>query len=168
MSQLGQSETPIWLQADPSSSKALFASPNDLWEAAQSYFNWAMNNPILNNIPVVFRGVRSFATESKPRALSIRGFATYCGVSVKKIEKYRTMDGFDNVMDVVDQIIYTQKFEYAAVNIMNPGLIARDLDISEKIDIGGGKRPVKTINVNALSTDTLEEILNAQEEDDSE
>lgn len=162
-------DLPLWLRAEPFSTKAApFNSPEELWSAAQAYFEWASWSPIETEVSTFYLGQHKTGTENRPRAFSMKSLATFAGTTVRKIDALRSDDDYAEVLEVIDQIIYTQKFEFAAVGVMNPNFIARDLDMSEKLDLGGGKTPVRTLDVGKLSTSVLEEILNAQnpEEED--
>lgn len=104
----------------------LFATPELLWDAACEYFEWCTNNPILD--PRNNQGAKI------PRPFTIDGFLLYVGASRNYLFEFKrncTKD-FLAVIVQIEQTIYNQKFEHAAVGIFKDNLIARDLGLSDK------------------------------------
>jgi len=49
------------------------------------------------------------------------------------LESYKAKgEGWAEAVELVEQAIYNQKFEYAAAGLMNATIIARDLGLAEK------------------------------------
>lgn len=127
-----------------------FASPEALMEECQKYFTFCDENPI---IEIDYKGKDAERVELyRPRAYTITGMMVYLGLSSRylaqmeaewkeyvsrddkdltpaQIEKKHNAQGFLTMLARIKDIIYTQKFEFAAVNMMNTYMISRELGI---------------------------------------
>lgn len=112
-----------------------FKTPDELWEAAVEYFEWNRDNPLSEAKIVSFRGSSTIETLPKLRAMTFVAFSLFVGISLERYWSLRTRDGFERVMEDIDNIIRTQKFEGAAADLLNPNLIARDLGLAEKSEV---------------------------------
>lgn len=106
-------------------------TPDALWGKAVEYFEWVDKNPLKEDklsSGAVFR-------MDKMRAMTIRGFCLFAGVDQKTFAAYEGRDNFLPITMRIRDIIYTQKFEGAAADLLNPNIIARELGLSEKSDV---------------------------------
>ena len=120
----------------------LFSDPNILLAEGIKYFEWCVENPLyktevrtvslpkglgsqveLVQVPVL----RAFTWHGLEQFLRVSSFQHY-----KKNPKY---SAFFHVMEFFDSVIYRQKFEGAAANLLDPGIISRDLGLKDKSDI---------------------------------
>jgi hypothetical protein len=116
----------------------LFKTPQLLWEAACEYFQWCEDNPIeaYEN-----KGTKNVNLIKFRRPFTLKGFCLYCDASENWYKEFR--DGLDKekdkgffaITDKIESIIYTQKFDGAAIGIFNANIIARDLGLSDKQSI---------------------------------
>lgn len=117
----------------------LFLTPHDLMEAAADYFEWCEEHPILEEQVNIWQGVVIRTDISKVRSFTIRGLATYLGLTAAKIKSYGNKGAeWEEVLEFIDQVIYTQKFENAAAGMLNPTMITRDLGLVDKQDVKTG------------------------------
>lgn len=82
------------------------------------------------------------------RAMTVSGLCIFLDISQQAWGEYRDRDGFGEVTSRVDEIIRTQKFEGASAGLLNANIIARDLGLADKSELGGaGGGPIvfKTI-----------------------
>lgn len=139
----------------------LFASPKLMWNAACQYFNWCVDNPI--------KDPRSFGGKQMiQRPFTMEGLCRYlnCNTAYFRTFKSRLTDadeGFDTVINNIEETVYQQKFENAAIGVYNQSIIARDLGLTEKTD-STIKADIHTIDYTKLSDAALEEIANAGSE----
>lgn len=137
----------------------IIQDPQALWENACEYFQWCINNPI--NI-IDFRGKDVEKIElPHPRVFQKPALAVACGVSKWEIlsDLRNVSADFSEVITRIEEIIYTQKFEHAAVGVFNASIIARDLGLKENIDhTTNDKDIVKDIT---LTDEQFKEALNA-------
>jgi len=114
----------------------LFASPELMWDAACEYFQWCEDNP-WNKVETTIKpngiDIKTIPTE---RPFTIHGLCLYLDCNTqyfsdfKKNIKEKDKD-FSLVITRIEQTIYKQKFEGAAVGAFNANIIARDLGLSD-------------------------------------
>lgn len=112
----------------------LFATPELLWEAACEYFEWCENNPW--KMKEALKGGEMAGTVMDiptARPYTLTGLALYLGASETFWREFRkgAKNDFLSVIDQIEQVIYTQKFEGAAVGAFNANIIARDLGLKD-------------------------------------
>lgn len=113
----------------------LFATPELLWEAAKEYFEWCDNNPVLKEDYVGKDADRVERQLQRPYTIS--GLCIYLDASRHWWNEFRanaTKD-FLEVITRIDEIIYSQKFDGAAVGVFNQSIIARDLGLVDKKEV---------------------------------
>lgn len=109
--------------------------PDELWEKALEYFEWMDLHPWYKNEAVKSGdsvGVIIKIPTSRPFTQS--GFCVFAGISMTTFETYAVTEEFLGVTTRIREIMYTQKFEGAAVGAYNANIIARDLGLTDKID----------------------------------
>lgn len=126
----------------------LFATPELLWDSACEYFTWSEDNPIKDS--------RSFGGQAKvQRPFTMQGLCLFLGCNTAYFRQFKetcTKD-FSTIIQDIEDIVFQQKFELAAIGILKENIIARDLGLSEKI-----KQDVaidKPVDFDKLSTDDL-------------
>lgn len=115
----------------------IFSSPDQMYARCVEYFEWVRDNPLIEKKIFQFQGGIVPGENEKPRAMTLVAMCTFLGCSRDAWENYRKREGFAEVCELVDNIIYTQKFELAAADLLNVQLIARDLNLREKIEQTG-------------------------------
>jgi len=115
----------------------LFTTPELLWKAACEYFQWCENNPIkaYDN-----KGTKNVNLVSFRRPFTLKGFCLYCDATEhwyyefkKALDDEKDKD-FLYICHKIEDIIYNQKFEGAAIGIFNANIIVRNLGLSENIN----------------------------------
>lgn len=94
----------------------------------------------------------------KPRAFSKRGLAVFLGIPESRLATYKKRQdpAWQEAVEMIEQAIFTQKFELAAVNVFNAGLISRDLGLVDKQQVGGIEdAPPLTFNFNPIASGTF-------------
>lgn len=132
----------------------IFATPDELWNAACEYFQWCDNNPLVeveqaksgsfklgedkDGKPIA---VPNLIELPKMRAYTLQGLCIYLDCNTKYIYDFEDgMKGkdddlskaFSEILSRIREVIYTQKFTGAAAGFLNPNLIARSLGLSER------------------------------------
>jgi hypothetical protein len=137
----------------------LFASPDLMWEAACEYFTWCARNPIVDP--------RSFGGKQKiQRPFTMEGLCRYldCNTSYFRVFKKQLPpddEGFNTVIINIEEAVYQQKFENAAIGVYNQNIISRDLGLSDKNETKIEATVSDEIDYDKLSDAALEEIINA-------
>lgn len=106
-------------------------TPKALWQKAIEYFEWVEDNPLQEQ---KLSSGEIFAMD-KMRAMTIRGFCLFAGIDQQTFANYEVSDNFFGITTRIRDIIYQQKFEGAAADLLNPNIIARELGLAEKSDV---------------------------------
>lgn len=127
----------FWKKRSKHGRDKLFASPELLWDAACEYFTWCDDNPIEAEDN---KGTKNVNTVKFNRPYTLKGFCIFCDASENWFKEFRKAlteeknNDFLSVIRKIEDIIYTQKFEGAAIGIFNANIIARDLGLSDKTE----------------------------------
>lgn len=156
----------FWKARSKHGRNRLFASAELLWEACCEYFQWVEDNPLLEMKPFAYQGVVIQEPVAKMRAMTINGLCLFLDIDETTWRAWREVDDFSMVVSKAEKIIYEQKFTGAAADLLNPNIIARDLGLADKKDIGSsdGTMTPRGIDASKLSTAALAEILAAADE----
>lgn len=125
----------FWLLRSKHGRDKLFSSPKLLWDAACEYFQWCKDHPITANQAV--KAGDHFGEQvmvDLDRPFTISGLCIYLDCDEDTLNNYGSNKDYKDYFGVVSKIkriIYTQKFEGAAVGIFNANIIARDLGLSD-------------------------------------
>lgn len=127
----------------------VYASSIELGKAIQDYFLWVQENPVkMKKIGMTKTGWDEYSY-TQPRAMTIEGLCAHIGIVSRLWRKWR--DERDDLQDLVAQtedIIFAQKFEYAALDVFNASLIARSLNLADRQEVSGPEgKPVEYSDV---------------------
>lgn len=78
----------------------------------------------------------------KMRAMTMTGLCLYLGVNEAYFRQFKKElpegeTDFSTVIANIEAVIYTQKFEGAAAELLNHNIIARDLGLADKSELTG-------------------------------
>lgn len=133
----------------------IYSSPEDLFKAANDYFQWVEENPLQEEQIIKYKDHYEKATVSKMRPYTLSGLCNFLDISEDCFRTYEKNEDFIAVTTRIRQIIYNQKFEGSAAGFLNPNIIARDLGLSDKKDITSNGETIKPIDwVNGSDKDT--------------
>lgn len=110
-------------------------TPQSLLKEAIEYFEWAEDNPLQEDKNGWYEGIACHTLVNKVRAFTLKGLCNYIAVPESRLRKYRQDEDYKEVMEMIDQVIYAQKFENAAAGLLNANIISRDLGLAEKQEI---------------------------------
>lgn len=118
----------------------LFETPELLWEAACEYFQWCQDNPLYEMKAFMYQGEIVKTELPKMRAMTLGQLCFYlhCNESYFRNFKIQLPEGeedFNAVIKEIEEVIYSQKFQGAAADLLNPNIIARDLGLSDKSQV---------------------------------
>lgn len=108
--------------------------PNDLWEKSLEYMEWLEKNP-LKEEKVFANGQRM--SINKMRAATITGFCLYAGICTSTFDNYSKDKAYLDIIKKIKDLFFSQKFEGAAADLLNPNIIARDLSLADVNKIQG-------------------------------
>lgn len=127
-------QDPYWIPVKPRRDP-IFETPDEMWEKCCEYFEYVKNNPLIENKVFQFRGGIVDGQIEKPRAMTNKGLCIFLGCTVHTWMNYRKREGFDLICEAVDNIIYTQKFELAAADLLNAGFIGKDIGLTDRTEV---------------------------------
>ncbi len=122
----------FWEARSSHGRKALWDSPEELWDACTQYFDWVDKNPLWETKPFNVNGEIQDAPIAKMRAMTIGGLCIFLGMDRRTWLEYRVKEGFSPIVALVDEAIRDQKFSGAAAGLLNSNIIARDLGLADK------------------------------------
>lgn len=126
----------FWKQRCTHGREMIFSSPTILWEACCEYFEatdarkWVKKDWVGKDAIPVERET------STPYTLS--GLYVFLDIDRTTWDLYRKREDFISVVTRVQDIMFAQKFEGAAVGAYNSSIIARDLGLKESTDVTTG------------------------------
>jgi hypothetical protein len=123
----------FWMMRSTHGREPIFASPELLWSAACEYFEWVHNNPLLEEKLFHAQGIITKDSVCKMRAMTIRGMCFFIGLSRQGWQEYSEKQDFSDIVSQIEDVIYTQKLEGAAADLLNANIIARELGLADKI-----------------------------------
>jgi len=110
----------------------IFSSPEILWEASKEYFEMTAKRVWVKKDWVGKDAVEVMRESSPP--FTISGLCLFLDICVNTWANYRNRTDFLPVITRIEQIMYTQKFEGAAIGAFNANIIARDLGLVDKVE----------------------------------
>lgn len=126
----------FWQLADYKGMNLKFNTPEELWDKACEYFEWCDDNPLYEM--KVFNGREGIVTKDVPkmRAYTLKHLCIFMGCSKDYLNQFNTKDNkeFSIIITRIRDIIYTQKFQGAAADLLNPNIIARELGLIDKTE----------------------------------
>lgn len=117
----------------------IFLQASEFKKAALDYFLWAEDHPMLEEQVFQHKGAIVRADRHKLRPFTKQGLASYLGIPVSRLDSYKQRKDpeWAEAVEMIEQIIYDQKFTGAAAGLLNAPLIARDLGLADKNELSG-------------------------------
>lgn len=137
--------------------KRKFVDAQDLWDAASEYFEWVQNHPLYSTH--TFKIHSKVVTQDVPydRPFTVNGLCLYLGISNTTLNEYYRREDFQETVEMIYQVISTQKYEGAVVGIFNPMIIARDLKMKDGTEVSGpNEGAIETENRNSNTNKDLD------------
>lgn len=119
----------IWKIIDPGGRPVSY-EPQELWEKAVEYFEWCKASPLKEG---KLFGTGLSGKVDHPKAFTKQGFCAFAGISPRTFDTYAVRAEYEQITDTIRAIMFDQKFSAAAVGLMNPNLIARELGLADRI-----------------------------------
>lgn len=111
--------------------------PELLWNEFIDYCKWIEDTPLFEMKVFPYKGDVTKVNVPKMRAMTITGFCLFADIGTTTFNEYESNKDFTDVTTRIKESIYSQKFEGAAAELLNPNIIARDLGLSDKKEITG-------------------------------
>lgn len=132
----------FWEARSSAGPRPKFAGPESLLAACLEYFQWAEDNPLYEAKAFSYEGVVTIAKLPKMRAMTVGGLCLFIDITERQWREWKTESGEyyrPDLLPVITQVeaaIYQQKFTGAAADLLNANIIARDLGLADKKQLG--------------------------------
>lgn len=131
--------------------QAISNTPKQLWEAAIDYFKWCDNNPIEAKRTLTSGKTQGQKVTSEyTRPYSIKGMCLHCNISERYLDDIRQTNAKDsewyNIIEKILMIIYTQNLEGAIVDLYNPIMVSKVLNMDKAPEIGDSTVKVEIVD----------------------
>ena len=123
----------FWMMRSTHGRNPIFANPEALWNAACEYFEWVHDNPLLEEKLFHSQGIINKDTVCKMRAMTIQALCFFLDISDEAWSDYCNRQDFVGITTRIKKVIYSQKLEGAAADLLNANIIARELGLSDKV-----------------------------------
>ena len=147
----------FWKQRSSHGRKPIFATPDDLWSAACEYFEWVEENPLRETKLFSYEGEIIEGEIPKMRAMTIQALCFFIGISRQGWSEYKAKQDFSEIVEEIEAVIFSQKFEGASGGFLNASIISRELGLADKQDIttNGQNLNKPSLDVSKLSDEQL-------------
>lgn len=149
----------FWKLRSKHGREKIFSSPELLWDVACEYFEWCEAHPLLE-VSVKGKDNTEVAIP-KARPFTMRALCLYLCCNEQYVNQLElSLKGkhdneskaFIEVLTRIRDVIYTQKFEGAAVGLFSYNIIARELGLTEKPDGRADDQPPATLQIQVLAS----------------
>ncbi len=136
----------FWKARSKSGRDTIFKTGEDMLDAAEEYAQWCEDNPLYKS-EWKDKGLEEIPLR---RPYTLIGFCLFCGVNSVYFAQFKKSSAgkkgdFPKVIATIEEMIYNQKYEGAAVGHFKENLIARDLQLHDAQAIAHTGIPDKTI-----------------------
>jgi hypothetical protein len=120
----------------------LFKTPELLWKSACEYFQWCENNPLMETKAFAYQGIVVTKELPKMRAMTLSQLCFYLHCDESYFRYFKSTikpedKDFLTVIHNIEAVIYNQKFQGAAADLLNANIIARELGLADKSELTG-------------------------------
>lgn len=135
----------------------IYLTPQDFLKDVAAYFDWCEKHPLLEEKVFMYKGAIVRADEGRMRAFTKKGLCNFLGMPSSRLASYAKRGGeWEEAVEIIEEMIYTQKFEGAAAGLLNATIITRDLGLAEKQEIGGlGSAPPVAFTLAPIASGTF-------------
>lgn len=117
-------------------SNKIYLNAQQFLEDVVEYFKWVDDHPLLEEQVFQNKGAIIRADKAKMRPYTKKGLATFLGIPEGRLGSYKKRgEEWAEAVEMIEQVIYTQKFEGAAAGLLNSSIISRDLGLAEKQEV---------------------------------
>lgn len=120
----------------------IFEKPENLWTAANDYFQWVQENPLYKN-EAIKSGDRAGDIIQIPieRPMTVEGMCIYLDISVQTFHNYgdnkEDHKDYFEIVTRIREVIRDQKLAGAVIGMYNANIVARELGMADKKEVTG-------------------------------
>jgi len=112
----------------------VYKTAKALVEACNNYFDWCIDNPMIEEKVFQHQGRPVTAEIRRTRPFTLEGLCNHIDISLATFKAYEEQDKLRNAAARIRQIIDNQQFEGVAAGLLNANIIARKLGLVDKKD----------------------------------
>lgn len=109
--------------------------PDEVFHLAIKYFQFCEDNPIQVAESASFQGYISEHPVHKTRVFTQKGLCSFLCMSEANYKLLRHKEGYEDVIAYIDNVIYEQKYQLAVNNVINAGMIGKEIGIDKPQEI---------------------------------
>jgi hypothetical protein len=113
----------------------LIETPDQLWEQFELYVKHVEENPQYETKPMSVDKKVEMIQVPKRQPYTWQGLASFMGVTYAALHKWRqTREDLAHVMEMIEQVIYNNKYSGGATGFFNSSIITRDLGLADRVE----------------------------------
>lgn len=122
-----------WLARTSYITAKIVEDPEILYKACLEYFQWAKENPIMEDRVNFAFGIATHEAVEHPRAMTVQGLSMFLGISAKTWYEWRkNREDLQTVIEWAESAIFEQKLAAAAAGLLDGRLLAREMGLADK------------------------------------
>lgn len=110
-------------------------TPEQMFNLAVGYFTFCEEQPICALETASFQGDVYESPVHKTRVFTLRGFLVFAALTPQSYQNFRRDPDYSAICSWIDNVIYEQKYQLAANNLVNASLIGKDIGIDKPAEI---------------------------------
>ncbi|MGK7652419.1 terminase small subunit [Roseovarius sp. B08] len=111
----------------------IYNDPEHLWNDCCAYFEWTIRNPLWEEKVFAHQGEITKADVARMRAMTLAAMCNFLGIDHTTWRAWRSeRSDLSPIIERVENVIWTQKFEGAAAGLLNANLISRELGLADR------------------------------------
>jgi hypothetical protein len=114
-----------------------FKTPEILWKKAVMYFEYVEEHPLIEEKVFVSAGEVLRENVAHLQPMTLKGLFVFLNIGSSTWDLYRDRKDYMVVVERIEDIIYTQKFNGAVAGLMSPAIITRELGLADKKELSG-------------------------------
>ena len=124
-----------WMARSSAGRNPIFTSPEHLEGLCYEYFEWVQKNPLIAAETVKHQGQGKTMAVPRMRAMTVVGLCNFLDIDPTTWYDYAKKADFSHICKKVERIIYQQKLEGAAADMLNSSIIVRELGLADKSEV---------------------------------
>lgn len=125
----------FWKLVKTPGREPLYTEPQKLWDDCMEYVQWCEDNPLEEEKVFHNAGKITKAKLCKMRAMTQEGLCLYLGMTRETWTQYGRKEGFSDIVQSVNNLLYAEKFSGAAADLLNANIISRELGLKDRQQI---------------------------------
>jgi DNA-packaging protein gp3 len=126
----------FWEARSSHGPKPKFESADNLWDACTQYFEWVEQNPLYEEKGFAFQGHVTKESFAKMRAMTISALCLFLDIDETTWREWpKSRPDLSPIITRVEAVIFAQKFEGAAADLLNGNIVSRELGLADKKDL---------------------------------